>query len=187
MGSAASNCGAHPISFLGNLRRSLKAAGFHYVRIPGPDGKMNQFAHASVIMLATSDGRMSEYLSGVDYPVRDVRLALVNESHLKIASANIVWEIHSCDSAFARIGCRYHVDSHLAWTRLSHAEWSECLRTRLRASRLPLASEKGQECLPNSTTRRRPQDKPLRESRRGPGSPVWRDRVRSISHRAPRN
>ena len=58
---------------------------------------MNEFAHASVIMLATSDGRMSEYLSGVDYPVRDVRLALVNESHLKIASANYLFRLYRCN------------------------------------------------------------------------------------------
>lgn len=94
---------------------------------------MNQFAHASVIMFATSDGRMSECLSGVNYPVRDARLALINASHLKICFRKvlvsavllqlcpIVWEIHSCD-AFAWIGCRDHVDSHLAWTLLSHAE-----------------------------------------------------------------
>ncbi len=73
-----------------------QATGFHYVRIPGPDGKMDQFAHASVIMFATSDGRMSEYLSGVEYPERDVRLALVNASHLKIASAKDLFLLYCC-------------------------------------------------------------------------------------------
>jgi protein SCO1/2 len=73
------------------------ATGFHFVRIPGPDGKMDQFAHASVIMFATSDGRMSEYLSGVEYPVRDVRLALVNASHLKIASAKDLFLLYCCN------------------------------------------------------------------------------------------
>jgi protein SCO1/2 len=74
-----------------------QATGFHYVRIPGPDGKMNQFAHASAIMFATPDGRMSEYLSGVDYPARDVRLALVNASHLKIASARDLFLLYCCN------------------------------------------------------------------------------------------
>ena len=30
-----------------------EASGFHYVRVPGPDGQMNQFAHSSVVMFAT--------------------------------------------------------------------------------------------------------------------------------------
>jgi protein SCO1/2 len=74
-----------------------QAAGFHYVRVPGPDGKMDQFAHSSVIMFATPDGRMSEYLSGIDYPSRDVRLALVNASHLKIASARDLFLLYCCN------------------------------------------------------------------------------------------
>lgn len=74
-----------------------EATGFHYVRVPGPDGKMDQFAHSSVIMFATPDGRMSEYLSGIDYPVRDVRLALVNASHLKIASAKDLFLLYCCN------------------------------------------------------------------------------------------
>ena len=64
-----------------------EATGFHYVRVPGPDGKMNQFAHSSVIMFATPDGRMSEYLAGIDYPSRDVRLALVDASQHRIGTA----------------------------------------------------------------------------------------------------
>lgn len=81
----------------GSITALSEATGFHYVRIPGPDGKMDQFAHASVIMFATPDGRMSEYLSGVDYPARDVRLALVNASHLKIASAKDLFLLYCCN------------------------------------------------------------------------------------------
>ena len=88
------NWGAHPFSLLGNLRKSLKAAGFHCTRIPSPDRRMDQFAHASVIVFATSDGRMSEYQTGVDCPVREVRLALVNGSHVKIAFAR---DLYCCD------------------------------------------------------------------------------------------
>jgi protein SCO1/2 len=54
------------------------AAGFHYVLVPGPDGKMDQYAHSSVLMFATPDGRLSKYLSGVDYPARDLRLAVLD-------------------------------------------------------------------------------------------------------------
>lgn len=74
-----------------------QATGFHYVRVPGPDGKMDQFAHSSVVMFATPDGRMSEYLAGIDYPARDVRLALVNASHLKIASAKDLFLLYCCN------------------------------------------------------------------------------------------
>jgi protein SCO1/2 len=73
------------------------ATGFHYVRVPGPDGKMDQFAHSSVIMFATPDGRMSEYLSGIDYPSRDVRLALVNASHDKIGTAKDLFLLYCCN------------------------------------------------------------------------------------------
>ncbi len=74
-----------------------EAMGFHYVRVPGPDGKMDQFAHSSVIMFATPEGKMSEYLAGIDYPERDVRLALVNASHLKIATAKDLFLLYCCN------------------------------------------------------------------------------------------
>ena len=62
------------------------ATGFNYVRVPGPDGKMDQFAHSSVIMIATPDGRMSKYLFGIDYQPRDVRLAVIQASNHHIGS-----------------------------------------------------------------------------------------------------
>jgi len=74
-----------------------QSIGFHYVRVPGPDGKMDQFAHSSVIMIATPDGRMSKYLSGVDYPSRDVRLALVEASNHKIGSFSDIILLYCCN------------------------------------------------------------------------------------------
>ena len=74
-----------------------EATGFHYVRVPGPDGKMDQFAHSSVIMFATPDGRMSQYLSGIDYPSRDVRLALVSASQHKIGTAKDLFLLYCCN------------------------------------------------------------------------------------------
>ena len=56
------------------------ATGFHYVLVPGPDGKLDQYAHSSVIMFATPEGRLSKYLSGIEYPARDLRLALLDAS-----------------------------------------------------------------------------------------------------------
>jgi protein SCO1/2 len=84
------------------------ATGFHYVRVPGPDGKMDQFAHSSVVMFATPDGRMSEYLSGIDYPSRDVRLALVNASQHKIGTVKDMFLLYCCN--YVPSAGRYTVD-----------------------------------------------------------------------------
>ena len=73
------------------------AIGFHYVRVPGPDGKMDQFAHSSVIMIATPDGRMSKYLSGIEYQPRDVRLALIEASDHKIGSFSDMVLLYCCN------------------------------------------------------------------------------------------
>ena len=73
------------------------ATGFHFVRVPGPDGTMDQFAHSSVVMFATPEGKMSEYLAGIDYPARDVRLALVDASHNKIATLKDLVLIYCCN------------------------------------------------------------------------------------------
>jgi protein SCO1 len=73
------------------------ATGFNYVRIPGPDGKMDQFAHSSVIMIATPDGRMSKYLFGIDYQPRDVRLAVMEAGHHHIGSVSDLILIYCCN------------------------------------------------------------------------------------------
>jgi protein SCO1/2 len=68
------------------------ATGFGYVRIPGPDGKMDQFAHASSIELATTDGHLAQYYLGVEYSPKDILLGLIDASGNKIGSpvANIL-------------------------------------------------------------------------------------------------
>ena len=73
------------------------ATGFHYVRVPGPDGKMDQFAHSSVIMFATPDGRMSRYLSGIDYPTRDLRMALLQAGEKKISNPVDLLILYCCN------------------------------------------------------------------------------------------
>src|SRR5271168_2068428 len=62
------------------------ATGFGYVRVPGPDGKMSQFAQASAIELVTPDGKLSQYYLGVEYSPKDIRLGLVEASDHKIGS-----------------------------------------------------------------------------------------------------
>ena len=96
----ASATGAQHIHFLTGSQQSItdlaQATGFHYVQVPGPDGRMTQYAHSSVIMIATPDGRMSKYLSGVDYPSRDIRLALVEAGGHKIGSITDLVLLYCC-------------------------------------------------------------------------------------------
>jgi protein SCO1 len=73
------------------------ATGFNYVRMSGPDGKMDQFAHSSVIMIATPDGRMSKYLFGIDYQPRDVRLAVIQASTHHIGSVSDLILLYCCN------------------------------------------------------------------------------------------
>jgi protein SCO1 len=93
------NTGAS-VHFLTGQQQSIDdishATGFHYVRVPGPDGKMDQFAHSSVIMVATPDGRLSKYLFGVDYQSRDVRLALIQASTHHIGTLSDLILLYCC-------------------------------------------------------------------------------------------
>lgn len=83
------------------------ATGFHYVRVPGPDGRMDQFAHSSVIMFATPDGKLSKYLSGIDYPARDLRLALLDASQKKISNPMDLLILYCC--SYSPVAGRYSV------------------------------------------------------------------------------
>jgi protein SCO1/2 len=69
-----------------------KAVGFGYVRVPGPDGRLTQFAHASSIEIATPTGKLAQYYLGVEYSPKDVLLGLVDASGNRIGSpvANIL-------------------------------------------------------------------------------------------------
>ena len=68
------------------------AVGFGYVRVPGPDGKLTQFAHASSIEIVTPQGKLAQYYLGVEYSPKDMLLGLVEASGNKIGSpvANIL-------------------------------------------------------------------------------------------------
>jgi protein SCO1/2 len=83
------------------------ATGFHFVMVPGPDGKMDQFAHSSVIMFATPDGKMSKYLSGLDYPARDLRMALLDASEKKISNPVDLLILYCC--SYSPVAGKYSV------------------------------------------------------------------------------
>jgi protein SCO1 len=82
--------------FLTGQRPAIDAVtntvGFGYVRVPGPDGKLSQFAHASSIEIVTPEGKLAQYYLGVEYSPKDMLLGLIDASGNKIGSpvANIL-------------------------------------------------------------------------------------------------
>jgi len=69
-----------------NIDALTQAVGFGYVKIPGPDGRLTQFAHASSIQIVTPEGRLAQYYMGVEYSPKDLRLGLVEASANRIGS-----------------------------------------------------------------------------------------------------
>jgi protein SCO1 len=59
-----------------------QSAGFEYEYDP----KIQQFAHATAILVLTPQGRIAQYYYGVEFPPRDLRLGLVQASENKIGS-----------------------------------------------------------------------------------------------------
>ena len=68
-----------------SIHRLTDAAGYRYQW----DGYTKQWAHASAIMIVTADGRISQYLYGIEFSPRDLRLSLVQASENKIGSSSI--------------------------------------------------------------------------------------------------
>jgi protein SCO1/2 len=69
-----------------NIDALTKAVGFGYVKIPGPDGRLTQFAHASSIQIVTPEGKLAQYYMGVEFSPKDLRLGLVEASANRIGS-----------------------------------------------------------------------------------------------------
>jgi protein SCO1/2 len=65
-----------------NIRQISEAVGFRYHY----DETTKQFAHASAIMIATPQGKLSRYYYGIEYPARDLRLGLIESAQNKIGS-----------------------------------------------------------------------------------------------------
>lgn len=58
------------------------AVGFHYAIDP----QSGQFLHQAAIFVITPEGRISDYLYGVEYTPKDLKLGLSNAAHGKIGS-----------------------------------------------------------------------------------------------------
>jgi len=64
------------------IDRITAAVGFQYRYVERTD----QFAHASGLVIATPEGRLSRYLYGIEYSPHDLRLGLVESSHGQIGT-----------------------------------------------------------------------------------------------------
>ena len=85
-GKATSQDGWHflsaPVGAEESIRRATEAAGFRYTWVPDAD----EYAHASGIVVATPEGHIAQYFYGIEYPPRDLRLALVEASANRLGS-----------------------------------------------------------------------------------------------------
>ena len=64
------------------IKTVANTVGFHYAY----DIKQDQFAHGTMLLVLTPQGRASRYLYGFEYKPQDVRLALVEASNNRIGS-----------------------------------------------------------------------------------------------------
>ena len=65
------------------IKALTAAVGFQYVYDP----KINQYAHPAMLTVLTPAGTISRYLLGIDFPARDLRLALVEAADGRIGTA----------------------------------------------------------------------------------------------------
>ena len=64
------------------IQALANSLGFHYAWDPA----IQQFAHASAIMLLTPDGRIAQYYYGIEYPPRDLQFGIIEASKGKIGN-----------------------------------------------------------------------------------------------------
>ncbi len=65
-----------------NIKQLTETVGFRYHF----DAQTDQFAHASAIMVATSEGKLARYFYGIEYAPKDLRLGLIEASENKIGN-----------------------------------------------------------------------------------------------------
>ncbi|HEY7724740.1 MAG TPA: SCO family protein [Anaeromyxobacteraceae bacterium] len=65
------------------IRALADAVGFRYTY----DERTRQYAHAAAIFVLTPEGRVSRYLYGVDFPARDLRLAVVEAGEGRVGTS----------------------------------------------------------------------------------------------------
>ncbi len=66
-----------------SIRQLADAIGFRYTY----DAEIDEYLHASGIVVLTPQGKISRYFYGIDYPSRDLRLGLVEAAANKVGTA----------------------------------------------------------------------------------------------------
>ncbi|MBA2338868.1 MAG: SCO family protein [Pyrinomonadaceae bacterium] len=87
-----------------SIKRLTEAVGFRYAYDP----TTNQFAHASAVMVATPEGRLSHYFYGIEYAPKEIRLGLIEASDNKIGSPvdRLLLYCYHYDPATGKYGAR---------------------------------------------------------------------------------
>jgi protein SCO1/2 len=71
------------------IRRLADAIGYHFVY----DARTDQFAHPDGVIVLTPEGRVARYFFRLQYPPRDLRLALVEAAEHKIGTLLDAWAL----------------------------------------------------------------------------------------------
>ena len=85
-----------------SINRLTQSVGFRYVRV----GK-NDFAHPSVLLILTPDGRVSRYLYGIDHRSQDLKLALIEAADGKIGGSSLMNRVILYCYHYDPVGKRY--------------------------------------------------------------------------------
>lgn len=85
-----------------DIRALAEAVGFKYAY----DAQLKQYAHAAVSFVLTPEGKLSRYLYGVQYPPRDVRLAVVEAAGGRVGTSfdRVLLTCYQYDPATRRYG-----------------------------------------------------------------------------------
>ena len=80
-----------------NIRALTDAIGFVFKKIPGT----NDYAHKAALMVLTPEGKISRYLSGIEYEPKTLRLSMIESSEGKVGSAKdkflLFWNCYRYD------------------------------------------------------------------------------------------
>jgi protein SCO1 len=66
-----------------DIKAVTDGVGFRYAY----DERTKQYAHAAALVVLTPDGRVSRYLYGIEYPAKDLRLAVVEAAQGRVGTS----------------------------------------------------------------------------------------------------
>lgn len=84
------------------IERLTRAVGFRYVKL-GPAN----FAHPSVVLLITPQGKVARYLYGMEIPPRDLKLALIEAAGGKIGGSSLINQLILSCYHYDPVGKKY--------------------------------------------------------------------------------